>query len=317
MFTKKSITRRNFIAACSGLGLAMAVPMTALAQQGALGSSGNPLNVMLIPADGGTESGTRADFEPVFNAISKSTGLNFTIRVGQSYGSVIEALVNDLVHVAFMGPVSYVQARDRNGAELLAVSVLKNESAYYAGIFVDADSPMKDIHDLKGKRVSFGDTSSSSSFTYQIAMMLREGMEPANDLAEVRLTGSHANSLMALNEGLVDAACLSFDSYEKAVNQKLIDPSRFKVLVRSEPIPNPPLVLNKRLPADMKAKLREAFNTVHTMPGVSPEMIRGYGGKRVDRYDATFTEEQFAPAANTLKLVNDDLKAALIRKANR
>lgn len=313
----KFTTRRDFLAAGGVLGLAMAVSLPTNAQQAQLGSAANPLNVMLIPADGGTESGTRADFEPVFNAVSRATGMQFAIRVGQSYGSVIEALVNNLVHVAFMGPVAYVQARDRKGAELLAVSVLGGDSVYYAGIFVQANSPMKTIQDLKNKRVSFGDTSSASSFTYQIAMMLREGMDPVKDLAAVRLTGNHANSLMALNEGLVDAACLSFDSYEKAVNQKMIDPSKFKVLVRSDPIPNPPLVLNARLPAEMKAKLRNAFDTVHTMPGVSPEMIRGYGGKRVDRYNAKFTEAQFAPAANTLALVNDDIKAALIRKATR
>lgn len=313
----KPTSRRNFLAAGGSLGLAMAVPLTTNAQQARLGSVANPLNVMLIPADGGTESGTRADFEPVFNAVTRATDMHFTMRVGQSYGSVIEALVNNLVHVAFMGPVSYVQARDRKGAELLAVSVLGGESVYYAGIFAQTNSPMKTIRDLKDKRVSFGDTSSASSFTYQIAMMLREGMDPVKDLAAVRLTGSHANALMALKEGLVDAACLSFDSYEKAVNQKLIDPSKFKVLVRSEPIPNPPLVLNTRLPTEMKAKLRNAFDTVHTMPGISPEMIRGYGGKRVDRYNAKFTEEQFAPAANTLALVNDDIKAALIRKASR
>lgn len=313
----KFTTRRDFLAAGGVLGLAMAVSLPTNAQQAQLGSAANPLNVMLVPADGGTESGTRADFEPLFNAVSRATGMQFTIRVGQSYGSVIEALVNNLVHVAFMGPVAYVQARDRKGAELLAVSVLGGDSVYYAGIFVQANSPMKTIQDLKNKRVSFGDTSSASSFTYQIAMMLREGMDPVKDLAAVRLTGNHANSLMALNEGLVDAACLSFDSYEKAVNQKMIDPSKFKVLVRSDPIPNPPLVLNARLPAEMKAKLRNAFDTVHTMPGVSPEMIRGYGGKRVDRYNAKFTEAQFAPAANTLALVNDDIKAALIRKATR
>lgn len=316
MFTK-TILRRNFLAAFAVIGLAMAVPLTASAQNASLGSKANPLEVMLIPADGGTESGTRADFEPVFNAVSRATGMNFNIRVGQSYGAVTEGLVNDLVHIAFTGPVAYVQARDRKGAELLAVSVTKGESVYYAGIFAPVDSPMKSIQDLKGKRVSFGDTSSASSFTYQIAMMLREGMDPVNDLAEVRLTGSHANSLMALNEGLVDAASLSFDSYEKAVNQKLIDPSKFKVLVRSEPIPNPPIVLNTRLPEEMKAKLRDAFHTVHTMPGVNPEMIRGYGGSRVDSYNAKFTEEEFAPAANTLSLVNDDIKAALLRKASK
>ena len=281
------------------------------------GTSSKPLRVMLIPADGGTESGTRADFEPLFNAVTRSTDLHFDIRVGQSYSAVIEAINSNLIDIAFFGPVSYVQARQRGGAELLGVAVDKGSSVYYAGIFVPANSSMKSIADLKGKRVSFGDVNSSSSFTYQVAMMLQSGLDPARDLGEVRMTGSHANSLMALSEGLVDAACLSFDSYEKAVNQKLIDPSRFRVLVKSDPIPNPPLALNTKLPKKLKAQLKKAFGEVHKAPGVSPEMVRGYGGKKVDRYDTTFTEAQFAKPAATLAKVTDDVKAAMLRRTSQ
>lgn len=133
----------------------------------------------------------------------------------------------------------------------------------------------------------------------------------------MRLTGSHANSLMALSEGLVDAACLSFDSYEKAVNQKQIDPSRFRVLVKSEPIPNPPLALSTKLPKQLKAQLKKAFAEVHKSPEVRPEMIRGYGGKKVERYDTAFTEEQFAKPAATLAKVTDEVKAAMLRRASQ
>lgn len=58
------------------------------------GSSDRPLRVVLIPADGGTEDGTRKDFEPIFNAISEATDLNFELKVGQSYGAVVEAMCN-------------------------------------------------------------------------------------------------------------------------------------------------------------------------------------------------------------------------------
>ena len=34
------------------------------------------LRVVLIPADGGTEDGTKADYQPVFNAIARMTGLS-------------------------------------------------------------------------------------------------------------------------------------------------------------------------------------------------------------------------------------------------
>jgi phosphonate transport system substrate-binding protein len=44
------------------------------------GSKARPLRVMLVPADGGTEDGTKADFLPVFNAVNRVTGLNFDIK---------------------------------------------------------------------------------------------------------------------------------------------------------------------------------------------------------------------------------------------
>ena len=43
-----------------------------------------PLRVLLIPADGGTESGTLADYRPIFDAVSRNTGLSFDLKVAQS-----------------------------------------------------------------------------------------------------------------------------------------------------------------------------------------------------------------------------------------
>lgn len=287
----------------------------ALAQQTPDGSQARPLRVMLIPADGGTETGTKADYQPVFNAITRMTNLHFNITVGQSYGAVVEAMCNNLVEVAFFGPVSYVQAHNRKCAQLLAVAVEKGESVYYAGMFAPKNSVISKIQDLKGKRVAFGDVNSASSFTYQMAMMIEGGLDPVKDLAEIRMTGSHANSIAALQQGLVDVACLSFDSYEKAVREGAVDPAKIKVVLKSSPIPYPPLALNTRLPEPLKAKLKDAFNKVHTAPGITPEMIRGYGGKRVDRYNANFSEAEFNVAAQKLALVTDDIKAQIITRS--
>jgi len=286
-----------------------------LAQQIPDGSKERPLRVMLIPADGGTETGTKADYQPVFNAVSRMTGLNFDIKVGQTYGAVVEAMCNGLIDVAFYGPVAYVQAHQRGCAQLLAVAVEKGESVYYAGFFARADSPIKSVADLKGKRVAFGDVNSASSFTFQMAMLLDAGVDPVRDLAEIRMTGSHANSIAALSQGLVDVACASFDSYEKAVRQGAIDPKQVKVVAKSIPIPYPPLALNTKLPEATKAKLKAAFNEVHKAPGVTPEMIRGYGGKKVDAYNANYPESEFNIAAQKLAMVTDDIKGEILKKS--
>jgi phosphonate transport system substrate-binding protein len=279
------------------------------------GSKARPLRVMLVPADGGTEDGTKADYVPIFNAVTRMTDLHFDIKVGQSYGAVVEGLVNQLADIAFFGPVTFLQARERGAAELLAVAVEKGNSVYYSGLFVKETSPYRSLADLKGRRVAFGDVNSTSSFAFPVAMLLTAAVDPARDLGAVLMTGSHANSLKALQEGHADAAAASFDSYEKAVKQGAIQANEIRVLQKSEPIPYPPLAMHTKLPLELKMKLRKAFNTVHTAGGVSKDMIRGYGGARVDRYDANFSEAAFVAAGAKLAKVTDELKGRMLQKA--
>lgn len=301
------------------LGLALALMLGMVGVLGAQsmpdGSKARPFRVMLVPADGGTEDGTKADFVPVFGAISRMTDLHFDIRVGQSYGAVVEGMANGLAEIGFFGPVSYLQARDRGGAELLAVGVEKGQSVYYSALFVKGDSPVTSVSELRGKRVAFGDVNSTSSFAFPVAMLIAAGLDPARDLGAVLMTGSHANSLKALQHGQADAASASLDSFEKAVKQGAIKPEEIRVLAKSEPIPYPPLAMHPKLPAGVKVKLREAFNTVHTAPGVSKDMIRGYGGAKLDRYDASYPESSMVAALAKLAKVTDELKGRMLKKA--
>ncbi len=280
-----------------------------------VGSKEKPLRVILIPADGGTEDGTKADFQPVFNAVTRTTGIHFDIRAANTYGAAVEAMCSRVADIAFFGAVTYLQARSRGCAELLAITVEKNESVYYSGMFVPANSSVKSIKDIKGKRAAFGDANSTSSFVYPVAMILDAGINPASDLGAVLITGSHVNSLKALQEGHADVAFASFDSYEKAVKQGAIDSAKVKAAIKSEPIPNPPLAMHPELPKKIKDKLRDAFNNVHKAPGITPEMIRGYGGKKVDRYDANLSESMMLPALKKLELVNDTIKGEILKKA--
>jgi phosphonate transport system substrate-binding protein len=302
----------------SGLALILAMlAFTVAANAQTLGSAARPLRVILIPADGGTEDGTRADYQPLFNAISKTTNLKFDIRVGQSYAAVVEALCSGSADIAFVGAVTYIQAHDRGCAQLLAVAVEKGQSTYYAGLFAKAGSPVKNIKGLKGKRVAFGDINSTSSFVFPMSMIIEAGLDPVRDLSQIRLTGSHANSLAALSQGQVDAAALSFDSFDKAVRQGAINPATVQVIAKSPPIPYPPIVMNSKLPAPIKQQLKTAFASVQTQPGVTPDMIRGYGGAKVDRYDTDYPAAKFNIAAAKMAKLTDQLKGEILKKASQ
>jgi len=100
------------------------------------------------------------------------------------------------------------------------------------------------------------------------------------------------------------------------VQNKSIHAENVRLLAKSEAIPYPPLAMNVRLTSELKQLLRDAFRHIHENPAVKPGMIRGYGGKVVDRYDADYPEQQFDAVMAKLNNVNEDLKAAILKKAS-
>ena len=277
------------------------------------GTKDNPFNVLLVPADGGTEEGTISDFKPIFNALSLATNYSFNIIVGQSYSAVVEGICSGLADFAWFGPVTYLQAKDKGCVELLAVEVRKGSSVYYSGIFTNnSNLSINNLNDLYGKKIAFGDINSTSSFVFPMAMLVESGINPIKDLSKSQLTGSHANSLKALQAGIVDAAAASFNSYEKAVRQGSIIANEFKIIAKSDPIPNPPLAMSVNLPKIVKDTIRYEISQLHNNPNIKEGMLRGYGGKKVDYYDTSITDKDMLPALKKMLLIDNDFKKAIL-----
>ncbi|MGC9423694.1 phosphate/phosphite/phosphonate ABC transporter substrate-binding protein [Vibrio sp.] len=298
-----------FLSAVTAVALA---PLAAFALPD--GSKENPLRVLMVPADTGTNDITK-DYGPVFQGITDNYGIHFDIKAGASYAAVVEGMCNDKADIAWYGAVTYGQAKDKCDVDLLAVDVKKGNSSYYSGIFVRKDSGIKNITDLKGKSMAFGSPNSTSSFNFPVAMMLADGVDPVKDLSKIVMAGSHSASLAALSEGKVDAAAASYNSFEKAAKKGAIDPKFFTPLAKSQPIPNPPLAMNKGLSPELKAELRKAFGAIHTK--IDPSKIRGYGGKKVDRYDTAFEEQKIMDALKKLNAVTDTVKAEMVERAGQ
>ena len=278
------------------------------------GSKEHPLRVLMIPADTGSNDSTQ-DYKPVFNGITRHYGLYFDIKVGSSYAAVVEGMCNNRADIAWFGASTYGEAYKRCGVDLLAVDVKKGDSSYYSGIFTRKGNGIKKINDLRGKSMAFGSTSSTSSFNFPVAMLIADGVDPVKDLNKIIIAGSHSASLAALAEGKVDAAAASYNSFGKAVKKGAIDPAKFGPVAKSQPIPNPPMAMNKGLDSEVKKKLRVAFNNIHTK--IDPSKIRGYGGKKVDRYDANFKEQKIFDALAKLSAVTKQVKEEMIDKAGQ
>ena len=280
------------------------------------GSKDRPLVVMLIPSETGSKS-VLDDYKPLFDAVSRVHGIHFDLKMGDSYNAVIEGMVAEHIDIAFFGPVTFDEARRRGAATLLAVEQTDGASVYFAGIYHRTGSGMTSLADLRGKSLALGDPKSTSSFRYPVAMLVAAGIDPVADLGKIVMAGSHTAALEELEAGHVDAAAASLNAFDKSVESGAIDSQKIALLARSEAIPSPPLAMHSKLPADLQARLRNAFNTIHQADGVTAEMLLGYGGKKVDRYNAGVDVAIFDQAMQKLARVTDELASEIIDKAGQ
>src|SRR5690348_2607016 len=91
------------------------------ANQGALGSPGNPLKMAFVPSADSQK--VLASGQPLADLLSQQTGLSFTVSVPTSYAAVIEAMGAENVDVGWLAPFAYVLAHDKFNSTVILASV--------------------------------------------------------------------------------------------------------------------------------------------------------------------------------------------------
>ncbi|MEY8837429.1 phosphate/phosphite/phosphonate ABC transporter substrate-binding protein [Cribrihabitans sp. XS_ASV171] len=126
----------------------------------------------------------------------------------------------------------------------------------------------------------FGDPNSTSGYlipSIEIPQATGATMESGDYFGEVKFTGGHEQTIVAVNNGDVDAGVTWADglgnwedgynsgALRKAVDAGLVDMNDLVEIWKSKPIPEGPIVLRKALPQEVKAKMTELMANLHEM----------------------------------------------------
>lgn len=203
------------------------------------------------------------DSGPFIDALEKSLGMKVQPFVAIDYSAVIEALKSDKLEIAFLGPASYVLAKDKVKAEIepVARGIMKEtgKSSYRGLIIVHPDTPIKTLADLKGKTFAFVDPASTSGNFVPRYVFDKNGIDPEKDFTSVYYSGTHQATLIAVKEGKVDAGSIADEVYDLAIARGQLKEGEVRVIFSSDPIPGSPFVVRTNLPADLQAQLREGL----------------------------------------------------------
>ncbi|MDR1929703.1 MAG: phosphate/phosphite/phosphonate ABC transporter substrate-binding protein, partial [Treponema sp.] len=183
------------------------------------------------------------------------------------YNAVVEAMRTKHADIVYYGPVSYVQAAERAGAEAMVTPAIfgdKSRAGYTSKIIVKAGSPIKTLQDLKGKTFSFVDPASTSG-NYVPTLELMNTFGLTNEdfhtngsfFSSVSFSGKHQNGLQAVIAGDVDAAPVASDILAAEIAAGRVSEGDITVIHESPRIPSSPMAIRGDLPADLKAKVKE------------------------------------------------------------
>jgi phosphonate transport system substrate-binding protein len=210
--------------------------------------------------------------------LSKKTGYHVTGQVLTSYAAVTEGMTSDQVDIGWVGPLDYVIAHKKNGAEAVTKSVRKGLPSYKAFIIVNVNSGINSIADLKGKKFAFGDPTSASSNLYPHYMMSKAGFD-AKTLGQTINISNQTQIAVNVCQGVVDAGAI-YDDARTNVGADTSCPgimTKTKIIATTDPpIPGDPQMIRHDMNSGQKAKLKAAMIALGTDPTMADPLKKLY-----------------------------------------
>ncbi|NNU94920.1 phosphate/phosphite/phosphonate ABC transporter substrate-binding protein, partial [Geobacillus sp. NFOSA3] len=131
--------------------------------------------------------------KPLADLLSKKLSIPVKVTVTTDYNAVVQALKSKQLDLGFLPPTDYVIAHKQGAADVLLQAQRygvipengKNTNElvdyYYAIMLVKKDSNIKDVKDLKGKKVAWQSPTSSAGYVWPAIYMKEHGIDAQKD----------------------------------------------------------------------------------------------------------------------------------------
>jgi phosphonate transport system substrate-binding protein len=205
---------------------------------------------------------------------NEALGVETKLFAPADYNGVIQGLLGGTIDMAWLGASAYAATflQDSDAVEPVLIKVNLDGSVGYHSIgFARVDSGVTSLDDMESKVFGFGDPNSTSGFLIPSIEIpqYKDGitMESGEYFGEVKFTGGHEQTIVAVNNGDIDGGVTWADgqgnwedgynsgALRKAVDAGLVDMNDMVQIWKSNVIPEGPVVLRQALPDDVKATM--------------------------------------------------------------
>jgi len=206
-----------------------------------------------IPTEGAADSAKRA--RPIAEKMEEVLGLEVEVFTASDYAGIITAMANNHIDFAYFGPKSYTEAAEKANAQAMLMEMNKKGQPGYFGIIITKKgSGIRTMEQAKGKAFAFTDPNSTSGFLVPNVLFARDmKVKPEEYFQEVRFSGSHGASILAVKNGGIQVASTNNIDLDRMIEKGSVSSEDFNVLWTSDLIPGAPMCARKDLPESLKA----------------------------------------------------------------
>ncbi|WP_256761137.1 phosphate/phosphite/phosphonate ABC transporter substrate-binding protein [Cohnella sp. WQ 127256] len=231
------------------------------------------LTVQFVPSQNAETLEAKA--KPLEKLLTDALGIPVKVSVSTDYNTIIEAMQSKKVDVGFLPPNTYVQAKEMGAAEVIlqaqrfgvndadGTPTTELADSYKSMIIVKADSDIKTLADLKGKRIAWQSATSSAGFVYPAVELKKAGIDPNTDVTGIELKG-HDKGVLAVLNGDADAAAIFQDARNIVIKDVPDIFEKTRVLHFTIPIPNDTISVRSDMSKEWITKIQDAFISLGT-----------------------------------------------------
>jgi phosphonate transport system substrate-binding protein len=234
----------------------------------------------------------RERFDPLAAYLEKKLGRRIVASHVNTFDFVERAQRKEFDVLQSNGYI-YVNVKEKTGGTLLAREVKRDTGKDTGGlIVVRADSPVRSLADLKGKKMAFGPVLSPGGYLTQYYTMLSAGLDPEKTFGSYTfLPGAwqHEKVVYSILFGAVDVGAVKVGDIERMEAEGKVRGSDFRVIAASEPVPNCTFFALAHVDAGTAGQVREA------LLALSPRDFVAVNGERLNVLQRDGTKG-YAPA---------------------
>lgn len=244
------------------------------------------LRIGLMPTQNQTEQ--EQVLKSLDNHLEKYLERQVDFEIAKDNKEVVQLLVENKIHIAYLGSVTYLEAVDKGAKIQPLVAPIDTNTGqpwYRLCIIVKANSNIQTLQDLKGKSIAFVDQTSTFGYITALADWKQQRQEnPYQDFTQVIYVGNHEQSMAALENNMVDAVATNIVAYTNQQKNDKLASKNTKTIWESAPTPNFPVVVSEELPPKLIHQLQQAFLSL-------PTGLDVIGGSQSDGYTLVIASE--------------------------